>query len=141
MSFGSDLRAEREKLGVPLSSLAEDTKVPSRNLQALESDDFASLPGGVFQRGIVRSYCRCVGLDEKPWLLRFAEASTVTAAVPAEEDWAEFAENVKRTRRTGASGLGLRWWGIVVMLISLAVLCWAVWHFVVQPHLHGTPSF
>jgi len=92
--FGKELQEEREKRGVSLETVADETKVSTRFLRALEVDDFGSLPGGVFQRGIVRSYCRFLGLDEQEWLTRFA----LTMDSGSEADWTTFAVNVKRTR-------------------------------------------
>jgi len=135
VSFGSDLQLEREKLGVSLESLAEATKLSVRNLRALEENNFNSLPGGVFQRGMVRSYCRTLGLEENDWLHRFSSANP--SASP-EQDWAEFAENVKRTRISGGSGRGLRWWGVFAMLLALGAICWATWRYVVRPRVRAS---
>jgi cytoskeleton protein RodZ len=131
--FGRELQLEREKLGISLTTVAEETKVGLRNLQALEADDFRSLPGGVFQRGIVRSYCRFLALNEQEWLERFAVASQ---NIGGELDWAEFAENVKRARVPSRSGTRLRWWGVLAMFVALVALGWAVWLYVVKPRMH-----
>jgi len=63
--FGEELRQEREARGIALQSIIDATKISSRHLQALETNHFDYLPGGVFNRGIVRSYARVVGLDRK----------------------------------------------------------------------------
>lgn len=131
MPFGKELQLEREKLGVPLATIADETKVSPRQLQALEADDFSSLPGGVFQRGIVRSYCRYLGLDEDIWLMRFAEISQGGS----EMDWVEFAENVKRTRTSGRSSMRSRWWGVLAMVVALVALGWVIWRYVVTPKM------
>jgi cytoskeleton protein RodZ len=131
--FGKELQLEREKLGVPLATIAEETKFSSRQLEALEADDFSSLPGGVFQRGIVRSYCRYLGLDEDVWLLRFAD----TAQGNSEMDWTEFAENVKRTRVSNRSSMRYRWWGVLAMLVALVALGWVIWRYVVTPKMQA----
>jgi len=128
--FGRDLQLEREKRGVSLETVAGETKVSPRFLHALEVEDFNSLPGGVFQRGIVRSYCRFLGLDEQEWLKRFA--STAQTAY-GETDWTEFAENVQRTRVRPGLSMRPRWWGVVLMLLVLLALSWAAWRYVVKP--------
>jgi cytoskeleton protein RodZ len=134
VSFGRDLQLEREKLGVSLESLAEATKLSVRNLRALEEDNFTTLPGGVFQRGMVRNYCRILDLEEKEWLDRFATANPASAP---EKDWMEFAENVRRTRISGGSGRGLRWWGVFAMFLVLALTGWATWRYIVRARLHS----
>jgi cytoskeleton protein RodZ len=62
--FGERLRKEREKKNVTLDQIAESTKISSRNLRALEEENFAILPGGIFNKGFVRSYARYLGIDE-----------------------------------------------------------------------------
>jgi cytoskeleton protein RodZ len=118
VSFGEELKQERLKRDVSLESIAESTKVAMRYLRALEEDTYAKLPGGVFNRGIVRSYCRCLELDEAEWLQRFQ----TFARSEGEEDWTEFAENVKRNRESVQSRNRLRWLGVAVMLLVLAII-------------------
>jgi len=133
VAFGKDLQMERKQREVSLETMALETKVSTRFLQALEADDFDRLPGGVFQRGIVRSYCRFLGLDEQEWLARFA---TAVQPVEGDADWVTFAENVKRTRAAKGSSMAPRWWGVLLMLLALAVLGWLAWHYVVKPRMH-----
>src|SRR5678815_6057707 len=63
MSFGDELRRERELREITLREVAEATKVNIRYLEALERNDFAHLPGGVFNRGFVRAYAQFIGVD------------------------------------------------------------------------------
>lgn len=62
--FGARLKREREMRGVSLDEIARNTKISTRLLAAIEADDFSVLPGGVFNRGFIRSYARCLGLNE-----------------------------------------------------------------------------
>ena len=62
--FGKDLRKERETRGIAIDTITDATKISSRHLVALEEEHFDVLPGGVFNKGIVRGYARVVGLDE-----------------------------------------------------------------------------
>ena len=131
LSFGKELQQERLQRDVSLSSIAGATKVSERYLRALEEGDHANLPGGVFNKGIVRSYCRYLGLDEEEWLQRFAAFSRSEG----EEDWTEFARNVKRNRDSVNPRTRLRWLGVLLMLAVLAGIGWAAWHFVIKPRL------
>ena len=63
--FGQNLRQARQARNITLQEIAATTKVSSRALQALEDEHFELLPGGVFNKGFVRAYARCVGLDEE----------------------------------------------------------------------------
>jgi cytoskeletal protein RodZ len=131
--FGDALRIERERRQVSLESICAMTKVSRRHLEALEAGRYADLPGGVFRKGILRSYLRAVGLEEAGWVEQF-ENTAGTTAPENEEGWTEFAENVRRNR-TGrsASAVDSRWVGVAVMILALAALGWSVWRFV----LHG----
>lgn len=132
--FGDALRIERERRQLSLESICEVTKVSVRHLEALEAGRYAELPGGVFRKGILRSYLNAVGIDESGWVDQFEK--TVRTVTPENEDegWTEFAENVRRNRASSASSrIDSRWLGIAVMILGLAALCWGVWTFV----LHG----
>ena len=72
--FGEELRRERETRGIALEAITDSTKISGRHLNALEQEQFDRLPGGVFNRGIVRGYARVVGLDEETWVDRFMSA-------------------------------------------------------------------
>jgi cytoskeletal protein RodZ len=63
MSFGEELRRERELRQISLREVAQVTKINIRYLEALERNDFAYLPGGLFNRGFVRAYCKHIGVD------------------------------------------------------------------------------
>jgi cytoskeleton protein RodZ len=132
--FCDELRWERERRKVSIEKICEETKVSSRHLHALEAGEYDSLPGGVFRKGIVRSYLAALGLEEVPWIERF-EASLRESGAGGEDgtDWTEFAENVRRNRVGVESRTGLRWMGVAMMVGSLAALGWGVWKFA----LHG----
>ncbi|HUU12660.1 MAG TPA: RodZ domain-containing protein [Terriglobia bacterium] len=63
-TFGENLRREREMRGVSLEEISAATKISSRFLAALENEEFAKLPGGIFTRGFIRAYAKYLGLDE-----------------------------------------------------------------------------
>ena len=115
-----------------LEEVARATRFSVRHLQSLEADLFDELPGGVLRKGIVRSYCRHMGLDEELWLERFAEGGGLDAAEP---DLAQFAENVHRARLEAMPPVRRRWWGVVLMAIAVMALAYSVWHYVVRPRV------
>jgi cytoskeletal protein RodZ len=64
-SIGEQLRLAREGRGVPLREISDQTKISVRYLEAIETNDYGRLPGGVFNRSFIKAYARCVGYDEK----------------------------------------------------------------------------
>ena len=132
--FCDELRWERERRQVSIEKISEETKIASRHLHALEAGEYASLPGGVFRKGIVRSYLAALGLDESSWVERFeASLRDSGAENKSAEDWTEFAENVRRNRVGKESTTRLQWVGVGVMAASVVALGWSIWKFV----LHG----
>jgi cytoskeletal protein RodZ len=70
--FGEHLKREREMRGVSLEEVSAATRISTRFLEAIESDRWESLPGGVFNRGFIRSVARYLGLDEDSMVAEYA---------------------------------------------------------------------
>lgn len=132
--FGEDLRKAREAKGIALEAIVQATKISIRHLQAVEADRFDQLPGGLFNKSIVRSYAKVVGLDQEAWVNRYL-ALTEKPVDPLVEDqtWIEFAQNVGRSRgKSGSAGPlhRMRWAGVGVLLLVVGGLSWFVWGYV-----------
>jgi cytoskeleton protein RodZ len=61
--IGGRLRRAREQRGLSLRDAAQRTKLTIHVLQAIERNDFSSLPGGMFRKAYVRTLAVEVGLD------------------------------------------------------------------------------
>jgi transcriptional regulator with XRE-family HTH domain len=70
--FGEHLKREREMRGVSLEEISAATRISTRFLEALENDHWDQLPGGVFNRGFIRSVARFLGLDEDSLVAEYA---------------------------------------------------------------------
>jgi cytoskeleton protein RodZ len=75
MGFGETLRRERESRKISLSEVAASTKISRRYLQAVEEEELDRLPGGVFNRGFVRTYAAFLSLDPEPLVRDLERAS------------------------------------------------------------------
>ena len=131
--FGQELRREREARGVALESIAGSTKINGRHLLALEQEQFSALPGGVLNKGIVRGYARACGLDEDAWVGRYLSAYSQSGQVKDDDQsWMEFAQNVGKARKPDdpEPDRRLRWAGVAVLLLVLALFAWYVLRFV-----------
>ena len=138
VQFGQELRREREVRGVSVDAVCAATKVSQRHVEALEEGRLQELPGGVFRKGIVRSYLSAVGLDEAVWMPRFELTLREIGAAPTEEqDWVEFAENVRKNRHHEGPPTGMRWLGVLLMLLVLLVCGWLSWKYVLRDRLSG----
>ena len=64
-TIGQQLRLAREERGIPLREISDQTRISMRYLEAIETNDYKRLPGGIFNRSFVKAYARCVGFDER----------------------------------------------------------------------------
>ena len=86
-SFGERLKRERELREVTLEEITAATRIGPRFLEALENEEWDKLPGGVFNRGFVRSVARYLGLDEEVLIGEYdlAHGAPATPAPPPHE--------------------------------------------------------
>ena len=89
-TLGESLRRAREQRGLTLEQIAFTTKLPKRHLDALERDDLAVVPGGMYLRAEIRAYADAVGLSRDValgWLQAAIEPSpaapSAAVATPA----------------------------------------------------------
>jgi cytoskeletal protein RodZ len=80
-----------------LQDIASTTKIGTRTLQALEEERFEQLPGGIFNKGFVRSYARSVGLDEDKTVAAYLEAAKATLS---ETDMQALSSQVSASRQS-----------------------------------------
>ena len=140
-NFGEALRKERENRGIALDAVSGATKISLRHLHAVESDNFDQLPGGLFNKNIVRNYARTLGLDENEWVDRFIAASKLPRSFDEDDlNWTAFAENVGRARGKDLnhSDSMVRWAGVAVLLLFLGGLSWFVWDYVHHKNMVGS---
>jgi len=139
MPFGQELREQRESRGISLDDVSVSTRVSMRHLQALEGDRFTELPGGVFNRGIVRSYAMCCGMDVDDTVRRFQDAMRAHGLDTdnRDDDWRELAQAVQRSRMTEARPSRLRWFGVLgLILLVIAMAAGALWVLVHRGMVH-----
>jgi cytoskeletal protein RodZ len=125
--FGRKLRDAREHRGLSLRQISNATKISMLTLEALERNDIARLPGGIFGRGVVRSYALEVGLDPESAIDEFMGQfphDSVTAGHPTTTQ-IEDHEKVESDRRMATAFLRL-------VLISVPVAA-----FVLYFAIHG----
>ncbi len=63
--FGNKFRRAREKKGLSFDDVSHVTKIGSRMLQAIEDERFERLPGGVFNKGFIRTYAKHLELNDE----------------------------------------------------------------------------
>ena len=106
---GAMLREARERRGLSLRQISNATKIAMMTLEALERNDIARLPGGIFSRSFVRAYAVEVGLDPEVVIEQFMSQfpqDSVTAGHPTSSR-VEDHEAVESERRTASTLLRL----------------------------------
>ncbi len=144
MSFGDRLRQAREKKGISLDDIAQITKIGTRQLAAMEAEEFDKLPGGIFNKGFVRSYARCVGLNEDEAVAEYLEAIQESpVAFKADIAVTEFPperEPVERADRGGPRLIPVLVGLAILALILAGVVWWRITHSTREPVAAPTSS-
>lgn len=115
--FGEHLKREREMRGVSLEEISAATRISVRFLEALENEQWERLPGGIFNRGFIRSVARFLGMDEENLV---AEYAMETHERPEIAVWTK--EPVRKRTNWAAIGSTI---AIVILIIAGA---WYVHH-------------
>jgi cytoskeleton protein RodZ len=79
-SLGGRFRAAREARGLSLSDVAEQIRIRSVYLGAIEEENWAAIGAPVYTRGFLRTYARYLGLDPEEVIAEFNGASAIEAA-------------------------------------------------------------
>jgi cytoskeletal protein RodZ len=96
---GLPLREHRTRVKVTLESIITQTKISRRFLEAIESGEYAQLPGGVFAVSYIRQYASLVGYDAELILEDYrrvvdgdGEVDSGTGRSQSEPRWVRFFE-------------------------------------------------
>jgi transcriptional regulator with XRE-family HTH domain len=80
-AFGLELRRARERRGLTLDQISEQTKVSAAHFAGLERGDISRWPSGIFRRAFIRGYAATVGLDPDETVVRFGQVFPETPEV------------------------------------------------------------
>jgi cytoskeleton protein RodZ len=110
-TLGEELRHKREQRGISLAEISEATRIGTRFLKAIETDNFSILPGGIFTRSFIRAYAKHVGMNEDEAIglyLQQVAGPTAEQQEAAAEAAAEQAPAVQSTKRPAPPKLVLQ---------------------------------
>jgi cytoskeleton protein RodZ len=86
--IGGRLRRARESHGLSLRDAATQTKLSIQSLKAIERNDFASLPDGLYRRAYIRTLAAEFGLDANELAADYRASYEPPIEPPAERDGA-----------------------------------------------------
>jgi len=85
-SLGRILREEREKRGLSLDELVQQTRISRKSLEALEADNPAGVGSPFYFRSFAKQIARALNLDTPEWQEALASAAAVIAPQPVPLD-------------------------------------------------------
>jgi cytoskeleton protein RodZ len=85
MTFGANLKRERELRAISLEEISKTTKISVRLLTAIEMDRYDIFPEGIFRKSFIKSYAKYLGMNEEKVLQEYLLA-TQAASPPSTEN-------------------------------------------------------
>ncbi len=73
MSLGSILKQARERQGLSVAQVAEQTHMIHQLIEDLERDDFHRITASIYGRGFIKLFAECVGEEPGPLVREFNE--------------------------------------------------------------------
>jgi cytoskeletal protein RodZ len=128
LTLGDKLKQARDARGITVSEVAEQTRISRQYLECIENNDYRTLPGGIFNKGFVKSYAKYVGIDEQEALQDYSKLVSEQGESMSEEVRTYRPEVLTDDRSTSsmlptlifaAIILGLLSWGIISLVSYL----------------------
>jgi cytoskeleton protein RodZ len=123
--LGNVLRTEREKQGLSLEDVYDQTKISLGNLRAIEEGRIDDLPHPVYAKGFVKNYAHMLGMDSDEMAKEFTRNFTQAEFI-GEEYVPEVQEDIQPPEPEEKDR---KWTFVSVFLtvVLLAVLGWLVY--------------
>lgn len=121
---GQLLKAARLRAGVHLAVLSVTLKIPVRQLEALEADQYQLGQSPVFVRGLASSVCRQLRIDPAPILSLLPHGGTYLEPHGAVRQAYVRPADFGRMRGSSPRIPARAWWAAASMLVMIAALIW-----------------
>ena len=120
--LGEELKREREFREISLREISDATKINLRMLEAIENNDYKSLPGGIFNRNFIRAYAEFIGLDPEIAVRKYQVQMTeeIQEILPAGVVSAARGRELLQSRRRGFIYT-------VIVMIVLGIILLSLW--------------
>ncbi|UCF06712.1 MAG: DUF4115 domain-containing protein [bacterium] len=133
-TVGEVLLAARERSGLTLDEVSQETKVPKSMLEYLETDNFDAIPAKVYVKGFLRSYGSFLGLDID-YILNKYEVQTGQTHTSKGDLWEIETEVVEEELLSPSI---LKRYVLPVALLAIIVL--VIWKFAGRKESEVTPT-
>lgn len=113
-TLGEKLREAREAKDITIAEVSEQTRISPLYLDAIENDDYTPLPGGIFNKGFVKSFAKYVGVDENEALQDYSRL-IASQGSSAEDDLKTYRPEVLTDENSSSSTLTTIFFAIVIL--------------------------
>lgn len=120
-TLGEKLRQAREARGITISEVAEQTRISPLYIESIEKDDYSPLPGGIFNKGFVKSFAKYVGVDEQEALQDYLSLSA-SQNNQMSDDPKTYRPEVLTDDRSSMSNLPT----IIFAIVILGLMTWGI---------------
>jgi cytoskeleton protein RodZ len=121
LSLGEKLQQAREARGVTISEVAEQTRISALYLECIENNDYRTLPGGIFNKGFVKSFARYVGVDEQEALQDYNRLIVEQQGEQADEP-KTYKPEVLTDERNSSSLITIIFAVVILVLMTFGIL-------------------
>ena len=125
VSAGAQLAALREARGWTTVQIAGQLNLANRQIQALEADNYAALPGMVIVRGFIRAYAKVLQADPAPILAAVIDDTVAPPVLLPERNTLSASFSETRLSSPGSRGLSSKSVMGVAAVVVIGVLLFA----------------
>jgi len=116
------LKIARRAKGKSLDEVSNDTNISKRYLEALEEDNYDTLPAQVYVKGFLSAYAKCVGLDPRAIVEQYNKLMMLNKLL--DKQVSEKTSHRRGTQRVIRKRLILLLIALLILILCLATLLW-----------------
>ncbi len=123
--IGEILKNQRERLGLSIANVENQTYIPGRYLKAIEDGSLEALPSTVQGKGMVKNYAQFLGLDPEPLLLSYADVLQDRLMESRDDPDPRTQPAFKASFRRLLASPTILWVGVVLLISVVSI--WSGW--------------
>lgn len=128
VAAGAQLAALREARGWTTAQIASQLNLANRQIQALESDNYAALPGMVIVRGFIRAYAKVLQTDPAPILAAIVDDTVAPTILLPERNALSASFSEAKLSPSGSRGFLFKFMLGVALLAVIGLALFSVQH-------------
>jgi len=118
-SAGTILAQKREEWGLSIQEVAANLNLSTETIEALEADEYDSLPGTTFIKGYIRSYAKLLQLDVENLMGNIDLQPERITEIPSTRAALKLKGKTRIREKNGKKSGVLKWFVILVVLAGL----------------------